>query len=102
MQPQALRNRVMIWAEEEIRNGTLPKSADIALRALLQEGELHRVRIPEPLNTSERSARRITSALISRGIVRSESTRAPIQLSFPAHFAARWLPGLFPEKNELP
>ncbi|MFT4564238.1 MAG: Fic family protein [Gammaproteobacteria bacterium] len=47
MQPQALRNRVMIWAEEEIRNGTLPKSADVALRALLQEGELHHARIPE-------------------------------------------------------
>jgi len=27
-----------------------------------------------------------------------ESTRAPLRLAFPATLAARWMPGLFPER----
>lgn len=99
MEPERLRTRVLIWAEEEMRLGSLPKGSDIVLKALLQEGEVARARIPEILNTSERSARRPTSALIKRGAVKSLSSRAPIRLNFPAELAERWLPGLFPEKK---
>jgi len=28
----------------------------------------------------------------------TESTRAPLRLTFPAKLAPRWMPGLFPEK----
>lgn len=99
MQPERLRNRIMIWAEEEMRSGELPKNSDIVVGALLREGELPRSSLPELLNTSERSARRVTAALDKRGIVISESSRAPIRLSFRAELAQRWLPGLYPEKR---
>lgn len=99
MEPERLRTRVLIWAEEEMRLGSLPKGSDIVLKALLQEGEVARARIPQILNTSERSARRPTSALIKRGAVKSSSSRAPISLNFSAELAERWLPGLFPEKK---
>ena len=99
MQPSALRNRVMIWAEEEMRSDRLPKNSDTALRALLQEGELQRAQLPKLLNTSERSARRISFALTKRGVVTSDSSRSPLRLSFSAELVERWLPGLYPSKN---
>jgi hypothetical protein len=40
----------------------------------------------------------VVSALIDQGVLTSESTRAPLRLAFPATLAARWMPGLFPER----
>ena len=99
MEPERLRTRVLIWAEEEMRLDELPKGSDTVFKALLRDGEVERARLPEILNTSERSARRVTSALIERGVVNSASTRAPLTLNFPAELAERWLPGLFPAKK---
>ena len=45
------------------------------------------------------SLRRVVAALIERGVVVSESTRAPLRLAFPAKLASRWMPGLFPEQR---
>jgi len=50
------------------------------------------------VGAGERQARRITSALLEKGVLRSESTRAPLTLAFPARLAGRWMPGLFPDK----
>ena len=47
--------------------------------------------------TGERQARRVTSALVDRDILVSESSRAPLRLTFPARLASRWMPGLFPD-----
>lgn len=51
------------------------------------------------LDSSKRSARRVTSALLDRGILTSPTTRAPLRLAFPATLAGRWMPGLFSEKR---
>jgi hypothetical protein len=48
----------------------------------------------------ERQARRIAAALLERGVLVSESPRAPLRLAFPAALASRWMPGLFPEQGE--
>jgi hypothetical protein len=48
-------------------------------------------------DTGERQPRRIVSALIERGVLLSDSSRAPLRLGFPASLASRWMPGLFPE-----
>jgi hypothetical protein len=50
------------------------------------------------LGAHERTARRITSALLQQGVLVSDSTKAPLRLAFPATLAARWMPGLFPDK----
>lgn len=97
MRPDMLRHRIMIWAEEQIRAGNLPQKSDIILSALSYRGEIQRNEVVEILGTSDRSARRLTSALIAYGAVSSDSSRAPIKLAFPAKFADRWMPGLFPE-----
>ena len=97
MQAERLRDRIMIWAEEEMRAGKLPPKSDLVLKAILYQGVLERGEVDSMLGMSERAARRITSALLKTGALRSESTRAPLHLAFPAKYAERWMPGLFPE-----
>ena len=67
------------------------------LRSVLLQGELARADVVALLGVNERSARRVTSALIDSGALTSTSTRAPLHLAFPAKLAGRWMPGLFPE-----
>ena len=66
---------------------------------LLNCGELPRGDVAKILDTGERNARRITSALLKRGVLVSNSTRTPLRLAFPATLAARWMPGLFPDRG---
>ncbi len=99
MQPDQLRTRILLWAEEEIRlDHLLPKSGSI-LEAVLYRGELPRADVANIVGTGERQARRVVSALLEIGILTSGSTRAPLRLAFPATLASRWMPGLFPERT---
>ena len=98
VQPENLRNRVLLWTEEEIRSGDLPPKAGNLLEALLYKGELKRGELPGLLNIGDRQARRIVSSLMDQGVLTSKSTRAPLHLAFPAILAYRWMPGLFPER----
>jgi hypothetical protein len=65
---------------------------------VLYRGELPRGDVPGIVSTGDRQARRVVAALIERGVLFSASSRAPLRLAFPAMLAARWLPGLFPER----
>jgi Fic family protein len=98
VQPDRLRDRILLWIEEEVRADALPQKAGRILEAILYRGELPRGDVPELLGASDRHARRVVAALIERGVVVSESTRAPLRLAFPAKLASRWMPGLFPER----
>jgi len=98
VQPKRLRDRILLWSEEEARADTLPPKAGRILEAILYRGELPRGEVPELLGASERHARRIVAALADHGVILSQSTRAPLRLVFPARLASRWMPGLFPEK----
>ncbi len=98
MQPDRLRARILLWAEEEVRMGELPTKAGAILEAILYRGELPRGDAGTLLGTGERQARRIVSSLLDKGVVVSETTRAPLRLAFPAALASRWMPGLFPDR----
>lgn len=98
MQPDALRTRIQLWAEEQIRMGRLPARAGAVLDAILYRGEIPRADVAEIVGTGERHARRTVASLVQRGVVVSSSSRAPLQLAFPAELASRWMPGLFPER----
>jgi Fic family protein len=100
VQPDRLRARILIWVEEEIRIKNLPEKSGAILEALLYRGELPRGEIPNIIGVGDRQASRITSALLKEGILSSESSRAPLQLAFPAKLADRWMPNLFPEKTD--
>jgi Fic family protein len=99
MQPEQLRTRILLWAEEQVRLGNLPPKSGAILEAVLYRGELPRADTPGILGSSERSARRVVSALLAEGVLASASTRAPLRLAFPATLASRWMPGLFPERT---
>jgi hypothetical protein len=98
VQPDRLRDRILIWAEEEIRKSVLPPKSGAVLEAVLYRGALPRGEVGGIVGVVDRHARRITSALLQRGVLISESPRAPLRLAFPATLASRWMPGLFPEK----
>ncbi|MBV8136389.1 MAG: Fic family protein [Deltaproteobacteria bacterium] len=97
--PERLKTRIVIWAEEEIRLRTLPTKAGNVLEALLYRGELQRGEVGNILGTTARHARRIVAALTARNVLVSEGPRAPLRRAFPAAVASRWMPGLFPEKK---
>lgn len=96
MQVECLRDRILIWAEEEIRGGRLPPKSDVVLRTLLFQGRLERGEVVSLLGMSDRAGRRITSALLKTGAITSASSRSPLSVAFPAKYAERWMPGLFP------
>lgn len=100
VQPDRLRARILLWSEEEIRLGHLPPKSGNILEAVLYRGALPRGDVAGIVGTGERQARRIVAALIDRNVLASESPRSALRLAFPAALAARWMPGLFPEKTE--
>jgi Fic family protein len=100
VQPEQLRTRILLWAEEEIRLDRLPPKSGAILEAVLYRGELPRGDAAGIVGTGDRQARRVVSALSEQGVLASASTRAPVRLAFPARLASRWMPGLFPEKTE--
>ena len=98
MQPDQLRTRILLWAEEQMRLGNLPPKSGAILEAALYRGALPRADIPAIVGTGERNARRVVSPLLECGVLRSDHSRAPLHLAFPATLASRWMPGLFPER----
>jgi Fic family protein len=98
VQPDHLRTRILLWAEEEARLDKLPAKAGAVIEAVLYRGELPRGDVASILGLTSRHARRIVSALLDRGALSSKGPRDPLTLAFPAALASRWMPGLFPEQ----
>ena len=98
MQPDQLRTRILLWVEEQMRLGNLRPKSGAILEAALYRGALPRADIPAIVGTGERNARRVVSPLLECGVLRSDNSRAPLHLAFPATLASRWMPGLFPER----
>ena len=99
VQPNRLRDRILVWAQEEARGDRLPPTSGQILEAVLFRGELPRGDVAGLLGIGDRQGRRIVSALLERGVLVSDSARAPLRLTFPAALASRWMPGLFPEQS---
>jgi len=102
VQPERLRARILLWAEEEIRLGQLPAKSGSLLDALLYRGEIPRGETHAVFGTGERQARRIVAALLERGVLTSDRPTVPLRLAFPAALASRWMPGLFPDQKDSP
>jgi len=74
----------------------LPRRSFTVLREVLLAGELERGRVPALIDTSERTARRVISALIEKRLLVSGSHKAPLRLGFPIDVVERWFPKLYP------
>ena len=97
IRPDLLAGRVIGWATNEAKADRLPSRSDWVLDKLLARGTLDRGEVARLLGVSERTSRRVTSALLDLKVVVSDSPRSPLRLGFPATVAHHWLPGLFPE-----
>jgi transcription initiation factor IIE alpha subunit len=78
----------------------LPSHATQILEAILYRSEIPRGEMLKILNVTDRHARRITSSLIEKGIITSDTPKSPIKLAFSAALASRWMPGLFPPTTD--
>lgn len=90
-----LQSRIRIWAREEIGEGRLPAGADILLAHAATTGAVARGDAARITGYQIRQARTVLSALLVRGLLKSDGPRAPARLAFPASVAERWLPLLY-------
>ncbi|WBQ11221.1 Fic family protein [Hyphomonadaceae bacterium ML37] len=97
VEPEKLRERIIDWVN---RQKDLPPRSDLVLEAILYRGELPRADVGKLLQATDRTARRVTSSLVEKGVLTSASPKAPFKLAFPAALAHEWMPGLFPEKKD--
>ena len=86
VQPNRLRTRIQMWAEEEIGVGALPAnsgrvSGRFCFVANFRE-EMRAVR-------SASATRRVVAALVARGVLESDGPRATVRLAFPAALVPR-------------
>ncbi len=97
VQPEKLRARIKLWVDELIETGELHEKSGLVLDAILYRGELPRSEVADLLGASARTASRVVAGLIDHDAITSESSKAPLHITFPAKLASRWMPGLFPE-----
>ena len=98
VQPNELRTRIQLWAEEQARLKRINPKAGLLLDAILYRGEVPRGDVPQILGLSTRYSRDPVAELTQQGVVASKTTYGPLRLVFTARLAPRWMPGLFPEE----
>jgi Fic family protein len=96
LDPSELQRRMELYVRDEESAERLPKRSFAVLREALLSGELERGRVPVLIDTSERTARRVISALIEKRLLVSGSHKAPLRLGFPIDVVERWFPKLYP------
>lgn len=96
LEPSELQRRMDLYVRDEEDAERLPKRSFAVLREALLSGELYRGRVPALIDASERTARRLVSTLLEKGLLASESHRAPLRLGFPIDVVERWFPRLYP------
>jgi Fic family protein len=94
--PSELQRRMELYVRDEESAERLPKRSFAVLREALLSGELERGRVPGLIDVSERTARRVISALVEKRLLVSGSHRAPLRLGFPIDVVERWFPKLYP------
>ncbi|MBB6092489.1 Fic family protein [Povalibacter uvarum] len=96
LEPSELQRRIELYVRDEEDAERLPKRSFALLREALLSGELERGRVPRLIDVSERTARRVISALVDKKLLVSESHKAPLRLGFPIDVIERWFPRLYP------
>ena len=77
----------------------LPKHSEKIFKYLLLSGECSRGKIPEIIGMKERTASRVTSELLKRNFIESDTKSGPIKLKIGASMASYLFPMLVPEKD---
>jgi Fic family protein len=96
LEPEVLLQRMERHVDEEVRSKRLPRGSFLVLREAALNGEVERGRVATLTGYEERAARKVTAALIDRGMLVSPTSRSPLRLGFPADVAEAWFPRLYP------
>jgi Fic family protein len=96
LEPSSLLRRIELYCRDEVEAGRLPKASFPVLREVVLSGELERGRVRSIVDLQERAARNVTSALLARRLLVSDTPRAPLRLGFPTEAVERWFPSLYP------
>jgi Fic family protein len=96
LEPSELQRRMELYVRDEEDAERLPKRSFTLLREALLAGELERGRVPRLIDASERTGRRVISALVEKRLLVSESHKASLRLGFPIDVVERWFPRLYP------
>ena len=97
LEPSQLQRRIELYVRDEEAAERLPKRSFAILREALLSGELERGRVPTLIDASERTARRVISALLQKGLLVSQSHKTPLRLAFPIDVVGRWFPNVYPQ-----
>ena len=96
LEPSELQRRMELYVRDEEAADRLPKRSFAVLREALLSGDLDRGRVPGLIDASERTARRLISALVEKRLLVSDSHKAALRLGFPIDVVERWFPRLYP------
>ncbi|SHG42490.1 hypothetical protein SAMN05443144_1287 [Fodinibius roseus] len=91
-----LRAQGILTGEKELKEESKYILTEVMLRGEVSRGDAKRV-----TGLSERSARRVLSALEDEELVTSESHRSPVRFSIPPKVVGYYFPGLYPVKSQL-
>jgi Fic family protein len=97
LQPADLQRRVDLYVRDEVDAGRLPEGSGAVLREALLAGTVVRGDVARLTGTSDRTARRVTSKLLERKLLVSDSHKAQLRLGIPLEVVERWFPRLYPE-----
>jgi Fic family protein len=96
LEPSELQRRIELYVRDEENADRLPRRSFVLLREALLSGELDRGRVLGLIDASERTARRVVSALLDKGLLVSDSPRGSLRLGFSIDVVERWFPRLYP------
>jgi Fic family protein len=92
-----LLRRIERYCRNESEAGLLPKTSYPILRDALLQGAVERGHVPGLIGLRERAARNVTSDLLAKKLLVSDSPRGPLRLGFPTEAVEYWFPSLYPE-----
>jgi hypothetical protein len=96
LQPAELLNRIGIYVSEEVAAKRLSKGSFELIREAVHSGEFERGRASDITGYGDRQARTVLSALVDRGLLKSDGPKLQVRLGFPIEIVERWFPALYP------
>lgn len=96
LEPAELLRRMELYVQDEVAASRLPKRSFALLREAFYQGEFARGKAAEITGYKAAQARVTLSALIEKGLLKSDTAKSPVRLAFPIEVLERWFPQLYP------
>ena len=96
-----LEERIAGYADRLAARGQAHPKAKLVLVEVLARGEVERGDAGRSTGLGERAGRAVVSALVSKGLLTSETPKGSLRLAFPAEAAPYYFPKLYPAEIEL-